>query len=108
MAATAVPLGSRRRPHGRSLRPVGDERLVARVRAGDDAAFEAIYGRYYRGLLAFCRHMLGSRDEAIVAHAAHRPPSRPTTGPKRNRGGGHRRNYAPTRARCVKADVSIP
>jgi RNA polymerase sigma factor (sigma-70 family) len=43
---------------------VGDERLVARVRAGDDDAFEAIYDRYYLGLLAFCRHMLGSRHEA--------------------------------------------
>jgi RNA polymerase sigma factor (sigma-70 family) len=64
MAATAVPLRSRRRPRGRSLRRVGDERLVARVRAGDDDAFEAIYDRYYLGLLAFCRHMLGSRQEA--------------------------------------------
>ena len=43
---------------------VGDDRLVARVRAGDDAAFEIIYDRYYRGLLAFCGHMLGSRQEA--------------------------------------------
>jgi RNA polymerase sigma factor (sigma-70 family) len=64
MAATAVPLRSRRRPRGRSLPRVGDERLVARVRAGDDDAFEAIYDRYYLGLLAFCRHMLGSRHEA--------------------------------------------
>jgi RNA polymerase sigma factor (sigma-70 family) len=64
MAATAVPLRSRRRPRGRSVRRVGDERLVARVRAGDDDAFEAIYDRYYLGLLAFCRHMLGSRQEA--------------------------------------------
>jgi len=64
MAATAVPFRSRRRPRARSLRSVGDERLVARVRAGDDDAFEAIYDRYYRGLLAFCRHMLGSRHEA--------------------------------------------
>jgi len=64
MAATAVPLRSRRRPRVRSSRSVGDERLIARVRAGDDAAFEAIYDRYYRGLLAFCRHMLGSRHEA--------------------------------------------
>ena len=64
MAATAVPLRSRRRPRGRSVRRVGDERLVARVRAGDDEAFEAIYDRYYLGLLAFCRHMLGSRHEA--------------------------------------------
>src|SRR3954470_15118026 len=64
MAATAVPLRSRRTARRRSLLRVGDERLVARVRAGDDDAFEAIYDRYYRGLLAFCRHMLGSRDEA--------------------------------------------
>jgi RNA polymerase sigma factor (sigma-70 family) len=64
MAATAVPFRSRRRPRTRSLRRVGDERLVARVRAGDDDAFEAIYDRYYLGLLAFCRHMLGSRHEA--------------------------------------------
>jgi RNA polymerase sigma factor (sigma-70 family) len=41
-----------------------DQRLVERVRAGDDAAFEAVYDRYARGLLAFCHHMLSSRDEA--------------------------------------------
>jgi RNA polymerase sigma factor (sigma-70 family) len=64
MAATAVPLRSRRAARRRSLLRVGDERLVARVRAGDDDAFEAIYDRYYRSLLAFCRHMLGSRDAA--------------------------------------------
>jgi RNA polymerase sigma factor (sigma-70 family) len=64
MAAAAVPLRSRRRSGGRSIRRVGDDRLVAAVRAGDDAAFEAIYDRYYLGLLAFCRHMLGSRHEA--------------------------------------------
>ena len=43
---------------------MGDDRLVTRVRAGDDAAFEIIYDRYYAGLLAFCGHMLGSRQEA--------------------------------------------
>jgi RNA polymerase sigma factor (sigma-70 family) len=64
MAATAVPLRSRRSTRRRPLLRVGDERLVARVRAGDDDAFEAIYDRYYFGLLAFCRHMLGSRDAA--------------------------------------------
>jgi DNA-directed RNA polymerase specialized sigma24 family protein len=37
---------------------------VAQVRAGNDAAFEAIYDRYARGVLAFCVHMLGSRDAA--------------------------------------------
>jgi RNA polymerase sigma factor (sigma-70 family) len=41
------------------------------VRAGDDAAFEAIYDRYARGLLAFCGHMLGSREEAedVLQHS---------------------------------------
>ncbi len=39
-----------------------DEYLVARARAGDDAAFEAIYDRYARGVLAFCVHMLGNRE----------------------------------------------
>ncbi len=41
-----------------------DEYLVTRLRAGDNAAFEAIYDRYARGLLAFCVHMLGSREAA--------------------------------------------
>src|SRR3954469_23219882 len=64
MAATALPVGSRRAARRRRVSAVGGERLVARVRAGDHDAFEAIYDRYYLGLLAFCRHMLGSRDEA--------------------------------------------
>src|ERR1017187_1649461 len=41
-----------------------DDYLVARVRAGDDASFEKIYDRYARGMLAFCVHMLGSREAA--------------------------------------------
>ena len=64
MAATAVHLGSSHPARRRRLLRVGDDRLVARVRAGDDDAFEIIYDRYYRGLLAFCGHMLGSRQEA--------------------------------------------
>ena len=64
MAATAVHVCSPGRRAARRLPRVGDDRLVARVRAGDDAAFEIIYDRYYRGLLAFCGHMLGSRHEA--------------------------------------------
>src|SRR5258705_12231412 len=63
MGATAVHVRSQHQARRRRL-PVGDARLVARVRAGDDAAFEIIYDRYYRGLLAFCGHMLGSRQEA--------------------------------------------
>ena len=64
MAATAVHVRSPGPAPARRLPRVGDERLVARVRAGDDAAFEIIYDRYYAGLLAFCGHMLGSRQEA--------------------------------------------
>ncbi|MGO9885216.1 MAG: RNA polymerase sigma factor, partial [Solirubrobacteraceae bacterium] len=41
-----------------------DDCLVRRLRAGDDAAFEAIYDRYARGVFAFCVHMLGSRESA--------------------------------------------
>jgi RNA polymerase sigma factor (sigma-70 family) len=64
MAATAVHLQTSEPARRRRLLRVGDDRLVARVRAGDDAAFEIIYDRYYRGLLAFCGQMLGSRHEA--------------------------------------------
>ncbi len=45
------------------LRLRSDESLVARVRAGDEVAFEVLYERHVPGVLAFCRHMLGSRDE---------------------------------------------
>src|SRR3954469_2231174 len=48
----------------RFVRAEPDDRLVARVREGDEAAFEAIYDRYNRPLLSFCRHMLGDREEA--------------------------------------------
>ena len=41
-----------------------DDGLVARVRAGDETAFATIYERYHGKLLAFCRHMVGSREEA--------------------------------------------
>jgi RNA polymerase sigma factor (sigma-70 family) len=34
------------------------------VRDVDERAFEAIYDRYHEPLLGFCRHMLGSREEA--------------------------------------------
>jgi RNA polymerase sigma factor (sigma-70 family) len=46
------------------LRAPSDERLVTRVRRGDERAFELLYDRHHRALLAFCRHMLGSREEA--------------------------------------------
>ena len=46
------------------LRVASDERLVAHVRDGSDMAFEVIYDRHHRGILGFCRHMLGSAEEA--------------------------------------------
>jgi RNA polymerase sigma factor (sigma-70 family) len=46
------------------LRLASDERLVEQVRAGSETAFEVAYDRHYRGILAFCRHMLGSAEEA--------------------------------------------
>jgi RNA polymerase sigma factor (sigma-70 family) len=51
---------------GRSplLRLQGDERLVALIRRGHHGAFEALVQRYQPRLLAFCRHMLGSTEDA--------------------------------------------
>ncbi len=48
----------------RLLRLQSDERLIALVRRGHHAAFEAIVSRYQARLLAFCRHMLGTREDA--------------------------------------------
>jgi RNA polymerase sigma factor (sigma-70 family) len=52
--------------HGRSplLRLQSDERLVAFVRRGNQAAFEVLVSRYEGRLLPFCRHMLRSREDA--------------------------------------------
>jgi RNA polymerase sigma factor (sigma-70 family) len=57
-----VPVGMR----GPSplLRLQSDERLIALVRRGNHAAFETLVARYQSRLLAFCRHMLGSREDA--------------------------------------------
>ncbi len=51
---------------GRSplLRLQSDERLIALVRRGNHSAFEVLVSRYQARLLAFCRHMLGSREDA--------------------------------------------
>jgi RNA polymerase sigma factor (sigma-70 family) len=55
-----------RRPRvpARLLRLASDERLVDAVRGGSEAAFEVVYTRHHRGVLSFCRHMLGSVEEA--------------------------------------------
>lgn len=52
--------------HARSplLRLQSDERLVALMRRGSTAAFEVLVARYNARLLAFCRHLLGSREDA--------------------------------------------
>jgi RNA polymerase sigma factor (sigma-70 family) len=51
---------------GRSplLRLQSDERLIALTRRGHHGAFEALVQRYQPRLLAFCRHMLGSQEDA--------------------------------------------
>ena len=51
---------------GRSplLRLQSDERLIALLRSGNNAAFDVLFGRYRTRLLAFCRHMLGSKEDA--------------------------------------------
>ena len=51
---------------GRSplLRLQSDERLIALTRRGHHGAFEALVQRYQPRLLAFCRHMLSSQEDA--------------------------------------------
>src|SRR5215203_2585289 len=46
------------------LRLTSDERLIAMIRRGNHHAFEALVARYQARLLAFCRHMLSSREDA--------------------------------------------
>jgi RNA polymerase sigma factor (sigma-70 family) len=46
------------------LRLQSDERLIALIRRGQHAAFETLFSRYQSRLLAFCRHMLGSKEDA--------------------------------------------
>ena len=68
MEASAVP---RVAPGGVSvfmsphlLRLASDARLVTLIREGRPAAFEVVYDRHHRGILSFCRHMLGDPQEA--------------------------------------------
>jgi RNA polymerase sigma factor (sigma-70 family) len=60
--ADRMPLRLRR--PARLLRLASDERLVALVRDGEEGAFEALYDRHHPAILGFCRHMLGTREEA--------------------------------------------
>ena len=67
------------------LRLQGDERLVAMIRDGHDRAFEVLFDRYQSRLLAFCRHLVGSPQDAedvlqevfAAAHAAMLADNRP-------------------------------
>jgi RNA polymerase sigma factor (sigma-70 family) len=52
------------RSSGALLRLQSDERLIAMTRRGQQAAFETLFSRYHSRLLAFCRHMLGSKEDA--------------------------------------------
>ncbi|MGH2949547.1 MAG: RNA polymerase sigma factor, partial [Solirubrobacteraceae bacterium] len=66
MRTIPIPARALRAPieSKRLLALVPDERLVARVRRGSDAAFEVAFERHGPGILSFCRHMLGDRGEA--------------------------------------------
>jgi RNA polymerase sigma factor (sigma-70 family) len=57
--AAAGPLRSRR-----LLALAGDARLVEQVRRDNEAAFEVVFERHGAAILGFCRHMLGSPEEA--------------------------------------------
>ena len=41
-----------------------DQRLVELVRGGSERAFEVLFDRHHPSVLRFCRHMLGSQEEA--------------------------------------------
>ena len=56
------PHGTRALLKRRLLRPVTDELLVARFRAGDDAAFTEIVERYRERLVRYARSMLRARS----------------------------------------------
>ena len=43
--------------------PMAWHRLATLVARGDAAAFEALYDRHHAALLAFCRHMVGNRED---------------------------------------------
>ena len=50
--------------HSPLLRLQSDEKLVAMTRRGHPGAFEALVHRYQARLHSFCRHMLGSTEDA--------------------------------------------
>ncbi len=81
MEASALTHASRLGLLGRRsplLRLQGDARLIALIRDGQERAFETLFERYQSRLLAFCRGMLASAEDAedvlqevfVAAHKA--------------------------------------
>lgn len=60
------------RPQSRSVSParwarlrlVSDDGLLRLIRQGDECAFDVLVRRYDTPIFAFCKHMLGSREDA--------------------------------------------
>ena len=46
------------------LRLASDRRLIEQVRGGSEPAFEVLFARYHPAVLAYCRRLLRSADEA--------------------------------------------
>ena len=59
-----APVGGCRGRGLPQLKVASDAELVAFIRDGDPAAFEAIFDRYQREILAYCQRLLGDRHEA--------------------------------------------
>ncbi|HEX2070256.1 MAG TPA: RNA polymerase sigma factor [Thermoleophilaceae bacterium] len=66
MEASALHQSGLSASAGRSplLRLRSDEQLIALTRRGNQSAFETLVQRYQSRLLAFCRHMLSSKEDA--------------------------------------------
>src|SRR4051794_2971082 len=67
MATSLAPPRRRQLPaitSRRFLVLLDDDRLAGEVGKGNETAFEVLYDRHHRGLLSFCRHLLGSPEEA--------------------------------------------
>ena len=64
VSALKQPVAPGLRTPSALLRLQSDERLITMIRRGQHAAFETLFSRYQSRLLAFCRHMLGSKEDA--------------------------------------------
>ena len=95
-SAARRPTRPAHRVPARLLRLASDDRLVELARGGSEAAFEIVYDRHHRGILAFCRHMVGNQEEAedavqhtfMAAYREIRGPARPRRRGCRRRHGG--------------------